>query len=156
MDFDTCEHRIRQVVIKAGIQRRKDLGLPEENNITLLYNEMAPLLGIPIVQLNSKMADHLPSPAEMKDADGKFIVPYKSCPKCGKMTFLLPICQSCKDAEGGFMSGYKCDEKNGGCGFVDEKTDEAWSKRLRKMGINIPDGTKESLGVKTITDKGLE
>jgi len=157
MAFDLNEHNRRQGVIDAAIQRRIDMGLPEEKNITILYNEMAPLLGIVPVQISSRMADHLPSPAEMKDEKGEFVVPNKPCPKCGKITFLNSICQSCKDAEGGkYKSGYTCDEKEGGCGFVDEKTDEWITQRLTRMGREVPTGTKESLGIMTKTDDGLK
>lgn len=155
MDFDACEHRIRQVVIHAGIQRRKDLGLPEENNITTLYNEMAPLLGIPIVQLNSRInGDHLPSPAEMKNASGEFIVPRKDCPKCHqKETMMLtPLCQSCEDAEGGkYKSAWiclSCQHK--------EKSEKFFTQLLNEMGVEIPQGMKQGMGIKTLTDEGLK
>lgn len=155
MDFDACDHRMRQVIIRAGIQRRKDLGLKEENNITVLYNEMAPLLGVQIVQLDSTIVDHLPSPSE------NINWPKIPCPKCGKNSFLGSICQSCSDAkdENGnvvYRSGYLCDEKSGGCGFVSEKTGEWITQRLLKMGWQVPTGTKESLGIKTKTDEGIQ
>ena len=157
MTFDPCPEKITQIVIKAAKLRRKELSLPEEKNITVLYGEMAPLLGIPVVQRNSNMVDHLPSPAEMKDDEGRFIVPNKPCPQCGKITFLNPICQSCDAAEGGkYKSGYTCDKKHGGCGLIDEKTGEWITQRLKRMGMNVPSGTKESLGIKTLTDDGLK
>jgi len=153
MTFDPCPHQITQLVIKAGILRRKELGLPEENNITTLYDEMALLLGIVIAQMNSGMVDHLPSPAEMKDETGKFVVPRKDCPKCGGTAVLESICGSCKDAEGGkYKSGYKCEA----CQFVDDKTEEFFTQRLSRMGIEIPEGMKIALGIKTITDDGLK
>jgi ribosomal protein L32 len=157
MAFDSCEHRIRQIIIKAAILRRKEGNLPEDNNITTLYNEMAPLLGISVVQMNSRDANHLPSPSEMKNEKGEFIIPNKICPKCGKITFLSSICQSCEAAENGlYKTGYTCDERSGGCGFVDEKTGEFYSQRLSRMGKDVPTGTKESLGIKTATDDGLK
>lgn len=157
MAFDACEHKIRQIVIKAAIEMRKIKGEPEEKNITVLFNEVAPILGIMVVPLSSKDVNHLPSPAEMKNENGTFIIPNKPCPKCGKVTFLSSICQSCKDAEEGkYKSGYKCDERNGGCGFIDEKTEEWITQRLSRMGVEIPTGRKDSLGIKTITNNGLK
>lgn len=161
MVFDPCPHQITQIILKAGAVIRQLKGLSEEKNITLLYNETAPLLGMPPTQMNTGThGNHYPSIAASAASlgkDAKFIIPSKPCPKCGKMTFLLPICQSCKDAEGGkYKSGYKCDENMGGCGFINEKTEEWWSQRLSKMGVEIPNGTKESIGVKTITDEGLK
>jgi len=156
MKFDVCEHRIRNIAIRAAREIRKAKGLSEEGNVTVLFEWIAPILGIPIVKFNSRMADHLPSPAEIKDYRGEFIIPNKPCPQCGKTTFLGSICQSCEAAEGGkYKSGYTCDEKRGGCGLVDDKTDEWISQRLKRIGIKIPDGTKESLGIKTLTNDGL-
>lgn len=153
-EFDACEHRIRQLVIKAGEQRRKELGMPEELNITKIYNEMAPLLGISPILMSSKDVNHLPAPSEMKDAKGNFVVPNKPCPKCGKIMFLESICQSCEDAEGGkYKSGYSCNKRFGGCGFMDEKNGEWLSQRLNRMGIDFGSGTKESLGIRTHTDQ---
>lgn len=161
MDFDPCEHQKTQIIIKAGAIIRQLKGLPVENNITLLDIETRVLLGIPPGQLNSKMSDHLPSPAEMRTAIGTFIIPNRPCPKCGKTTFLNSICQSCEDAkdESGnvvYKSGYTCNKQTGGCGFVDEKSGEWITQRLSKMGIEVPTGTKESLGIMTKTDEGLK
>jgi len=160
MTFDPCPEKMRQIVIKAARLRRKELGLPEEKNITILYGEMAPLLGIPVVQLNSRIANHLPSPAEMRDDKGAFILPRKDCPHCGKKdTFVIfPICPSCNDSEGGkFKSGWRCDERLGGCGFVGDKSEKFWRQRMKDEypEVEIPDGSKQELGILTITNNGL-
>ena len=148
MDFDLCRHQVTQLVIKAGILRRAELGLPEEKNITILYGEMAPLLGVILEPVTSKTADHLPSAREMG-----FNTPQKDCPKCSGIMVLGPICQSCKDAEDGkYKSGYKCEA----CQFVDDKTEEFFTQRLSRMGIEIPTGMKQTMGIQTITDRGLE
>jgi hypothetical protein len=152
-DINACEHRIRQLVIKVGIQRRKDLGLPEEKNITILYNETAPLFGIMVKQISSRDANHLPSSREMRDEKGRLLVPRKDCPKCSGVMVLGPICPSCADSENGkYHSGYKCEM----CQFVDDKNEMFFAQRLTSMGVEVPEGIKQALGIKTLTDKGLE
>jgi len=153
MSFDPCPHRITQLVLRAGAIIRQLKGLPEEKNVTILYNETAPMLGVAIIPMNSRVTNHLPTPGEIRREDGKFVVPRKECPKCGATMVLGPICRSCKDAEEGkYRSGYKCIT----CQFVDEKTDEFFSQRLSRMGIEVPDGMKETMGIKTLTDEGLK
>jgi hypothetical protein len=153
MVFDPCPHKITQLVLQAGRIIRQLKGLPEENNITVLYNETAPLLGISVVQMSSANADHLPSPAEMRDEKGRLLVPRKDCPKCSGVMVLGPICPSCTDSENGrYKSGYKCEL----CQFVDDKNEMFFSQRLTSMGIEVPEGVKQVLGIKTLTDKGLE
>src|SRR3972149_5035898 len=161
MAFDVCEHKLTQLIIKAGTVIRQLKGLPEEKNITILYNETAPLLGIPIKQPSSREADHLPSPSEMKDDKGAFILPRKDCPKCGKKdSFVLSsICPSCKDSDvGKFKSGWKCDERTGGCGYIGDKSEKFFQQRMKDEypDIEIPNGSKLSLGIRTITDTGLK
>lgn len=157
MVFDPCPEQKTQIILKAGAIIRELKGLPEEKNITILYDETAPLLGIIVVPMGSGMVNHLPSPAEMKDDKGNSIVPRKDCPKCGgKMTMpLSSICPSCKDSEGGkYKSGYQCE--NEGCNFIDEKNGDFLLQRLIKMGVEIPEGMKQAMGIKTITDNGLK
>ena len=158
MKFDPCPEKITQIILKAARLRRRELGFAVEDNVTTLYEEMAPLLGISIRRKNSRIdGDHLPSPSEMKDEKGEFVIPNKLCPKCGKITFLSWICQSCEAAENGlYKTGYTCDEKYGGCGFIDEKTGEFYSERLKRIGKEVPTGTKKDLGIKTVTNEGLK
>jgi hypothetical protein len=158
MVFDPQIHHDRHSLIQVAIIRRRLTGLPEEKNISVLYNEICLLLGLPSIEILSTEADHFPSPGET-DGVGKFIVPRKDCSKCGKKEGMLltPLCVSCKEAEGGkYKSGYTCNQKLGGCGFVDDKTDEWFTQRLSRMGMEIPTGTKESLGILTSTDEGLK
>ncbi len=153
MTFDPCPHQKTQIILSAGKYIRKLKGLPEENNITVLYEETCHLLDIPVAFLDSSIANKLPSPGEMKDVNRNFIVPRKDCPACGRSMVLSPICQSCKDAEGGkYKSGYKCEA----CGFMDEKSEKFFTRRLVDMGVEIPTGTKASWGIKTATDEGLK
>jgi hypothetical protein len=153
MAFDICQHQINQVIIRAGAAFRKIKGLPEEKNISILLNEAASLLGIPPQLMSSSESDHLPSPGEMKSELGNFIVPRKPCSKCKGEMVLGPICPSCKDAEGGkYKSGYKCEV----CQFIDDKSEMFFAQRLSSLGVEIPEGPKQALGIKTLTDKGLE
>lgn len=158
MNFDPQVHKDRIILIECARIRRRLKGLPAEGNITVLYNEICEILGLPLAEISSKDADHLPAPHEMVMPDGKkFKNPSKVCPKCGKTSFLSDICQSCKDAENGkYRSGYICDERFDGCGFIDEKTHEFFSQRLSRMGIEVPEGMKNALGIKTITDEGIK
>jgi len=158
MTFDPCPEQKTQIILRAGRIIRKLKGLPDERNITVLYNETALLLGIPPQKMNSQMADHLPAPHEMKDEQGRSFIPRKDCPKCGKKDFLVlaSICPSCKDSEGGkYHSGWKCIGKD--CGFITDKSEMYFTQRLKAEGGEIPQsGSKESLGIKTITDDGLK
>lgn len=156
-DADICEQKIRQVAIKAAIEIRKAKGLPEERNVTILYNEVAPVLGLSVLRLTSTQnGDHLPAPHEVLSKDGKnFVIPRKDCPNCqGEKTMVLrPLCQGCRDAEEGkyktMWACLKCEAK--------EKSPKAFVQWMDELGVEIPNGaTKESLGIKTVTDEGLK
>ena len=154
MTFDPCPHQITQLVLKAGAVIRELKGLPEEKNITVLYNETAPLLGIIVVPMDSRTVNHLPSPAEMKDEKGRFVVPRKDCPKCGgKETMLLtPLCKSCEDAEGGkFNTAWVCQACQN-----KEKSEKFLTQWLNELGVEIPEGMKQAIGIKTLTNDGLK
>jgi hypothetical protein len=154
MVFDPCPHQITQLVLKAGAIFRELKGLPEEKNITALFNETAPLLGIVIAQMNSGMVNHLPSPAEMRDEGGKFVVPRKDCPKCGEKEnmVLFPLCTTCVEAEGGkYKSKWECSK----CGHKDI-SEKAFVQWLDEMGIDFKPGMKADMGIKTATDEGLK
>jgi hypothetical protein len=154
MVFDPCPHQITKIILKAGAIIRELKGLPEEKNITILYNETAPLFGIEPTQMSSRDADHLPSPAEMRDQDGKFILPKRNCPKCGGIDSmdLFPLCATCTDAEGGkYKSKWecsRCDHKD-----ISEKAFVQW---LDELGIDFRPGMKADMGIKTATDNGLK
>jgi hypothetical protein len=154
MVFDPCPHQITQVVLRAGAIIRKLKGLPEENNITILYNETAPLLGVAVTQMRSSDADHLPSPSEMKDPGGQFVIPRKDCPECGAKSgmILAPLCQSCKDSDGGkYKTAWTCLS----CQYK-EVSKKIFSQVLTDLGIEVPQGMKVALGIKTLTNEGLK
>jgi hypothetical protein len=186
MDFDACDHRIRQLVIRAAMIRREDKGLPPEDNITRLYKEMAPLLGIPVVQMSSNDADHLPGPYEMGQSPMKMpsarvneitkkLLEHKQiCPKCGKKSMeIFDICRSCADFKAGFRSEWRCigirDETgkivDAGCGEI-LKTNKfmgQWFKEFADADPEFKDLiesagmlSKQEMGIKTVTDDGLK
>lgn len=150
MSFDLCEHKIRSLIIRAGIEIRRLKGLPEEKNITVIYNETAPLLGIAPLPLSSKEMNHLPTPEESVRENPNLA---EICPKCGqKAYFLRDLCRGCKDAEGGkyktVFECHKCHHK--------EKSEESMVVWLERLGIDFKMQTKKSLGIKTLTDKDLK
>jgi len=157
MDFNICEHHIRDLVLKAGVVIRQLKGLPEEKNITVLYNETAPLLGITPFQMHSGDINHLPAPAEVRTDRGAFAIPRKDCEHCGgkETVVLYPLCQSCEEAEGGkYKAAWTCQSKD--CGYK-EKLEKPFIEILEELGVEIPNGaSKQSLGIKTMTDEGLK
>ena len=164
MTFDPCPHQITEIVLKAGAVIRQLKGLPEENNITILYNETAPLLGIAPKLMSSKDVDHLPAPHEMKNDQGNFTIPRKDCPQCGRKDglSLKSICPSCTDSEGGkYHTMYSCEEmgldgKLIGCGFKTEKSERFMAQRMSEENPDWEGGMKQELGIKTITDSGVK
>ncbi len=165
MAFDACEHKLRQLVIKAGQVIREIKGLPEELNVTVLFNETAPLLGILVIQLNSRQnGGHLPAPHESKTPEGNFVVPRKDCPQCGRKDglSLKSICPSCTDSEGGkYHTMYSCEEmgpegKPIGCGFKTDKSEKFIAERMSEENPDWKGGMKQALGINTITNEGIK
>ena len=157
---------MRLKIIRAGAEIRRSKGLPPENNITVLYNETAPLFGIEPKPLLSTDADHLPSPDEMTDEEGKSIIPNKDCPECGRKESMIlgSVCAKCKDSEGGKYRSMWCCGKLGrdrkivpgtGCGFK-EKSEKVMVQQMDEMGIDYQNKSKKELGIKTYTDEGLK
>jgi hypothetical protein len=98
------------------------------------------------------------------------------CPKCGKESIrLFPICQSCDelsenrkyktvwackyqaiDTKGTpMLTPYGLPVLQEGCGYV-EKSEKSTTEWLHELGINYENQTKRSLGIQTLTDKGVE
>ncbi len=152
MDFDACDHKIRQIIIKAGEIIRQAKGLPEEKNITVIYNETAPLFGIIPIVISSNIASHLPTPEENARQNPNH-PSVQVCPKCGKKSyFLYGICGKCKDSEGGiYKTMFQCFE----CKHQD-KSKESMVVWLERLGIDFRTQTKKSLGIKTLTDNGIK
>jgi hypothetical protein len=156
MAFDLCDHKITQLVIRAGILIRSIKGLPREENITILYEETAPLLGIIPRRMNSADTNQLPSPAETKDEKGRFIIPRQDCPVCGvrESMILISLCPTCEASEGGkYHSAWKCMNKE--CTGI-EKSEKFLTQRLTEMGIQFGMASKKEIGVQTLTNNGLK
>ncbi len=158
MAFDPEIHKVKEIIIRCGRALREANGLPEENNITILYEEASRALGLPLIQTTTADADHLPAPHEMMAPNGKFTIPRKDCPHCGgkETVFLGPICASCADAkdEEGKIK-YRTMWQCGSCKAKD-RSEKFFSQWMTELGIEMPTGTKESLGIKTFTDGGLK
>jgi len=158
MTFDPCPHQITQIVLKAGAIIRELKGFPEERNVTTLYNETAPLLGISPTQMSSSDVDHLPSPQEMKGSDGTSMIPLQKCPKCGKDSMeIFGLCPTCEDAKGenGEPGKYKTKFVCKECSHF-EKSEKHMVIWLQEMGVEFGNQTKKELGIKTITDGGTK
>ena len=150
MSFDICEQKMRTLIIKAGIEIRKLKGLPEEKNITVIYNETAPLLGIAPIQFTSDKMDHLPTPGESVRENPKLA---QICPKCGERTYYVrDLCRGCKEAEGGkYKTKLECFK----CHYT-ERSEEPSVVWLGRWKIDFGMQTKASLGIKTVTDEGIK
>lgn len=147
MEFDLCEHRVRSLIVRCG-----KLFWPEEQNVTILYEGMCKKLGIPVAMGSSRKSNHLPTPAESARHNPESPL-IQICPNCGKRSYVpSSICQSCKDSENGkYKAMFECFE----CKHK-EKFDKWLVQVLNEKGIEIPSGMKRSLGIKTMTDGGLE
>lgn len=147
MEFDLCEHNIRQVIIKCG-----KLLYPGERDVTELYRKTCEAIGRKVEFIKSSDVNHMPSPEESarQDPNSKFTI---ICPQCGKRTFVLySLCRSCKDAEGGiFKSMFKCYECH-----HEGKSKESIVVWMERLGIEFATQSKKSLGLKTITDGGIK
>ena len=156
MAFDPCEHKTRMMVIEFGKVLRRIQGLPEENNVTILYKEALEAIGVVEVPITSRTVNHLPAPHEMKKEDGGFMVPRKDCPVCNQeqSVILAPLCTGCEDAEGGkYKSVWKCLSPS--CQGFKEKSEKAFVQWLNELGIEIPNGPKANFGIRTMTDQGM-
>jgi len=171
MAFNQEIHQIKLIVIKCGEELRRAKGLPEEKNISILYNEASMALGIPMIETTTGDADHLPATHEMKNDQGKFIVPRKDCPQCGKKDSMMlgPLCLTCEDAKGEdgapgkYKSMHQCGEKDKdgkivpetGCGYK-ERFEKHFVQICNELGVDFKGGTKESMGIRTYTDNGVK
>ncbi len=168
MEFDACDHKIRQLVIRAGTEFRRLQGKPDEKNISILFNEAAPILGVLPVQLSSANVNHLPAPHEMRKPGTNIpIVPVRDCPHCNKTgSFRLDsICPSCSDSEGGkFHTMWFCGEMDRttrelipgtGCGAKD-KSDRFYMQWLNELVPDWQSAMKQDAGIRTVTDEGIK
>jgi hypothetical protein len=170
MEFDPCPEQITQIAIRAMRIIRELKGLPEEKNVTTLFKEAVSLLAIHpawVGKRTSGVANHLPSPSEMKTSQGTYVIPRRNCPKCGKEnSFRLdPLCQSCEDAEGGkYKSMWFCGEmergtktliSGTGCGHKEPSKDSITKYKV-EHGMEVEVGFKKEIGMDTRTEQGLK
>ena len=153
MAFNPEIHQVKEIIIKCGRALREAKGLPEENNISILYEEASLALGLPLIQTTTADADHLPAPHETMRPDGEPVIPLLECPKCGKKAMqIFSICPDCKDSENKkYKTKFKCTK----CPH-EEKSEKHMVIWLQEMGVDFGTQSKESLGLKTITDQGVK
>lgn len=158
MAFNACEHQITQIVIKVGRIIRELKGLPEEKNITIVYDETAPLLGLAPKKQKSSDADNIPELKDMKSADGMLMIPLQKCNKCGKESMeIFGLCPTCEDAKGenGEPGKYKTKFVCTQCSYS-ERSEKHMVIWLQEMGVEFGNQSKKELGVRTITDDGIK
>jgi len=164
MAFDASVHLETLRLIEVARQLRMAGGLPEERNVTILHQEGANHEGKEVVKFTSRKVNHLPAPHEMQNDAGKFIVPRKDCPQCGRKDglSLKSLCSSCTDSEGGkYHTMYSCEEigsdgKPLGCGFKTEKSEKFMAQIMSEENPDWQSGMKKELKIGTITDAGLK
>lgn len=182
-DFDASHQLIRLITIAAGEKLREARWQDAEPDKDKLFAETIKEFGLdnmaqdgsamPTVLPISKMgmnrpmgADHLPSPQEMKDDQGNYVMPRDKCPKCGKEGAIIihPICPTCEKSEKGkYFTELFCGERDKegvliqgtGCGYSEVST-KRYSQWLTEKNPNWRGGMKKDLGVKTVTDDGLK
>lgn len=154
-----CRHFITQVVLRAASIIRELKGLPEEKNITTLYNEYAPILGAPLGPMSSGTHGSAlisrPIPTGMRDKTGKLMLPAKDCPKCGSKQSVFPmsVCSSCEDWKNGYRSSWSC--INAGCGYK-ELFKTPYTTLLDEVAPGWESGFKKDMGIKTLTAEGVK
>lgn len=153
MAFDANAQLLKLVIINCGREIRRAKGLPEERNVTRLYEEASEMLGLPIIPISSREMNHSPAPHEMKNPDGTPSIPLRKCSQCGMEAMqLFGLCSSCEDAEGGkYKTLFECQV----CHFK-EKSEKQMLVWLRELGIEFGSQSKRSLGIKTVTDEGVK
>lgn len=155
MAFNPEIHQVKQILIKCGAALRRAKGLPEETNITILYNEASEALGLPLIETTTADANRIPLPHEMTLPTGKFVVPRKDCPKCGKSdsVVLTSVCGKCEEFKQGYRSSWSCLSK--GCDYKELST-RSYGSWLDELVPNWESGMKKDMGIQTRTDEGLK
>ena len=156
MPFDACPHLLRLVLIRAG-----QLLHPEEKDLSVLIRKVSMEMGMGgLPPLESFDASHTPSPEESlrerRELMRKAVrprPPTKECPQCRQNSFeLFTLCRTCQDAEGGkYKTIFVCSQ----CGFR-ERSELPTTIWLDKMKQEFEMQTKETLGIRTVTDEGIK
>lgn len=152
MAWDICDHKLRDLIMRAEKECRRLENKEEERNITTLYLDGCKRFNLAPRQPKSTDVSHLPTPEESGKAnpDSPWVL---LCPKCKEKSYVMyPICRSCKDSEGGkYRTMFKCFK----CNHVD-KSEKFFSQWISDMGLEMPTGSKKELGIKTVTNTGLK
>jgi len=167
--FDPTPHLIRLILIRCG-----QLLYPEEKNISVLVEKVSEAIGLQPFQLAADHSFRVNSP-QQRTMVVEAIKP-KLCPKCGKETVrLFPICQTCDELSENrkYQTIWACKypkvDAGGtpmfnqfglallgdGCGYM-EKSEKGTTQWLEELKIPYQNQTKRSLGIQTLTDKGVE
>ena len=168
-NWEAAPQLVRQILITAGQRIRELQSLLPEEDLEKLAHDTAIEFGL--IDLDSAVQEEmakvqkgevvskLPAPHEMKDEQGKFIVPRKDCPQCGEKESMIlgPLCTTCEDAKGedgkqGFYKSMwqciKCSNK--------DKSEKRFVQWLTELGVDFGSGTKESMGIRTYTNNGFK
>ncbi len=173
--WETAPQLVRQILITAGQKIRDAQGLSPEENLEKLAHDTAIEFGLinldaqveeemQNTRIRAKGANKLPAPHEMKDEQGKFTIPRKDCPQCGRKDglSLKSICPSCTDSEGGkYHSMYSCEENDPdgkpiGCGLKTDKSEKFMVQRMSEENPDWAGGMKQDMGIMTITNEGIK
>lgn len=147
MEFDSQKHLERIRIIQHGRER-----WPQEKNITRLFEMASIELGIKNSEMfTASREDHLPTPEESAKINPESVW-VRICPNCGKKSYVLrSLCPNCIESEGGKYKTklicYHCNHA--------EKSNKFVAQWMNEWKISAS-GTKQELGIKTITDEGLK
>jgi len=134
------QHQIRARLLEIG----KKL-LPGESNVAALLQAASKATGIPYKRVSSIISDHLPTPQETG--------PFYLCPSCKeKKMVIIELCFGCSQSEGG---KYKTLTQCIGCNEI-KKFPLHLGELFNYLGIDFTLSKKSSLGVKLLTDNGIE
>jgi len=168
--FDPYPHLIRLILIRCG-----QLLYPEENNLTVLVEKVSEAIGLAPFQLAANQSFRV-ADASMQTRQVSESIKPRLCPKCGQESVrLFPVCHTCKElSEGGkyktiwackypaadskgtpIMTPYGLPVLKEGCGYM-EKSEKSTTEWLDELKIHYQNQTKRSLGIQTLTDKGVE
>ena len=138
--FDPFPHLTNNLVLRCG-----KVLFPEIRELRALYLKTCEALHMAPIVLNSAMASHYPSPEESG--------PFGDCPKCHNKTLVIKsLCLSCEKAEKGkYKTEWICTDKE--CKY-DEVSELFLVQAYKHLEIEIPEGMKKQLGIKTVTDEG--
>ncbi len=149
--FDPLPHLMNNLVLRCG-----RVMFPKIRELRALYLKTCEAVHMAPIQTTSAMANRYPPPQET--------APVMACPKCGKMEYRLyninSGCGGCKkeSEDGKYNTKWWCHSDSPpetGCGHM-EKSEMFLTQWYNELKVEYGNQTKESLGVKTITDEGVK